>query len=213
MTRSCRSFSHSYLLPLTGRLSFRRSLQLGDIELLHLQHRFHRPVGFPPVRIAQQLDHPRRHHLPGQPELVLDPATLLRLGITTLAELVPVVVHLFLVSTHDLKRDRFGELELGAAIQSGERLSVELELDGENLARRLPMDLRPSLRIPTDPSYFRVLEDTGIKPRRVFGLAVEPETGSDRFAQSHGCAPCLVCATRLLLRPKRIGPLRLRLAQ
>src|SRR5437762_2630747 len=49
-------------------------LERANIELLHRQHRLHDPRGFFGVRIAEQLGQHGRNDLPGQSELVLEPA-------------------------------------------------------------------------------------------------------------------------------------------
>src|SRR5438270_250009 len=42
------------------------TLQLGDVELAHLQHRLHRTPGPTRVGVGEQLEQPPRHDLPGQ---------------------------------------------------------------------------------------------------------------------------------------------------
>ena len=90
-------------------------------------------AGSASVKSASQ---PAGHDLPGQAELVLQPAALAVLA--AVAELVPVVVDLVLVGAADLERDRLVEGELRAAVDDGERLPVELEAHGEHRAGRSP---------------------------------------------------------------------------
>src|SRR5262245_39393072 len=65
-------------------------LQLGDVDLLHLQHRLHDPVGLLAVGIARHLGHEGGDDLPGEAILVLEPAALLSVRVAALAELLPV---------------------------------------------------------------------------------------------------------------------------
>ena len=48
--------------------------QARDVDLVHREHRLHRPLGALGVRVAEQLGQRRRDDLPGQPEPVLEPA-------------------------------------------------------------------------------------------------------------------------------------------
>src|SRR6476469_9651605 len=55
-----------------------RSLQFGDIDLHHLQHCIGHSLGLFAVRVGGHLRQDLRHDLPGQSELVFQPAALLR---------------------------------------------------------------------------------------------------------------------------------------
>src|SRR5678815_4143194 len=95
-------------------------LQRGEVEFLHLHHRYHDALAAWRDAVPEHVLHPGRHHLPGQPEFVLEPAALLRCRITTGRQLVPVVVHFGLSLAVDLQRDRLGELEDRPAVERGE---------------------------------------------------------------------------------------------
>src|SRR5215470_2845240 len=47
------------------------ALELGDVELAHLQHRGHHALRLVLVRVGQELGQPAGDHLPGEPEAVL----------------------------------------------------------------------------------------------------------------------------------------------
>src|SRR4051812_12437130 len=53
------------------RVAGERALDLGDVDLDHLQHGLHRPPRAVPVTAVEHLGHLPRHHLPGQPEAIL----------------------------------------------------------------------------------------------------------------------------------------------
>src|SRR4029079_10144471 len=84
-------------------LAVRGSSAGGTIELRELQHGAERAVRSLWVRIDEKLAEPRRNHLPGNTEFVLQPSASLRSGIAALTELCPVVVHLFLRLAFDLQ--------------------------------------------------------------------------------------------------------------
>src|SRR5437868_2948917 len=82
-------------LPARGRFD------RGDVDLLHLEHRFHHPLALRRVRGFDQLDQAVRHDLPGHAEFVLEPAAgLLRAAVH---QIVPVVGDLFLRVAIDLE--------------------------------------------------------------------------------------------------------------
>src|SRR6476659_2817111 len=101
------------------------ALKRRDVELLHLQHRLHHAVRLGAIRIAEQARQRGRNDLPGDAELVLEPAALLDLSAG--AEPVPEVVHLRLRLAGDVERDRFVELEMRSAVERGELQAFELE--------------------------------------------------------------------------------------
>ena len=113
--------------PIPPRPLVVRGLELGDVELGHLQHPPHHLAGSLAVGIAQQLREHRRHDLPRDAVLVLEPAAWTRLS--PLGERVPVVVDLVLVGARDRERHRLGEGELRPAVDGLEGLPVDLKLD------------------------------------------------------------------------------------
>ena len=112
----------------------RRRLDRGDVDLPHLEHRRHRPLGLLLVRVREQLDQPRGNDLPREAEAILQPAA--RAFLAALRERRPVAVDLLLVGAVDLERDRLVERELGAAVQRDELLPVELEPRRPSRCRR-----------------------------------------------------------------------------
>src|SRR5436190_6098932 len=50
------------------------ALELGDLDLGHLQHRLHRPLRGGPIGTGEHLRELLRDHLPGQAESILEPA-------------------------------------------------------------------------------------------------------------------------------------------
>src|SRR4029079_7086233 len=96
-------------------------LQRRDVELLHLHHRLERALESRGLRVLHHLDHRRRHDLPRQTELVLEPTALLRPWIASGTQLLPVVVHFLLVLAVHLQRDRLVELEHRPGVERRER--------------------------------------------------------------------------------------------
>src|SRR6185295_14160775 len=104
------------------RLAAISRLEPGDVELAHLEHRLHRPLGGRGIVAREQLVEPSRDNLPRQPEPVLQPAA--RSGLAAAGgERVPVAVDLGLVGAVDRERDRLAELELRTTVDAGERLA------------------------------------------------------------------------------------------
>src|SRR5262245_24995385 len=102
-------------------LSARRVFQRCDVELLHLQHRREDTLRLCFVRAVYQLGQNLRHDLPRESEFILHPSALLARGVSPVAELRPVVIHLVLCLAFDLERDGFVELKMRTAIQRSER--------------------------------------------------------------------------------------------
>jgi len=89
---------------------------VGDDDLLHLQHGLHGAIGLLAIGIADVTEQNLGHDLPGQAEFILEPSAL-RCGAAVGGQPVPEVVHLFLGLDADEEGDRLVELELGAAIE------------------------------------------------------------------------------------------------
>src|SRR5688500_14696764 len=97
-----------------------RRLDLRDVDLRHLQHRFERALGDTLVRARDRVGQHARRDLPRQAPLVLAPAA--RAFLPAIADdRVPVAVRFGLVVGRDLERERFGLLELRAAVQADAR--------------------------------------------------------------------------------------------
>src|SRR5439155_12662391 len=91
---------------------------------------------------------------------------------TAVAEkaLGPVMIHFLLRRAHDLERNGLVELEQRAAIESGERLALQLEGHGHDRPRRPAVDLVASLSISRQFGDPGILENLRIEPRRLLGL-------------------------------------------
>ena len=143
------------------------ALEFGDIELFHLQHGLHG------LGMAEQFGYFRGDDLPGQSELVFDPAALAAGRIR--GELGPIIVNLLLgIAPHD-EGDGFGEFENGATVQGRELLAVEFEGDGENGA----------FRDGTVSGSAKLFEAAGIFEHRdveihgLVGVGIEPQKRCD----------------------------------
>src|SRR5215471_5847425 len=111
------------------RLAVGSRLNRRNVDLLHLEHRFHDAARLRCVRGLDEFDQAVRDHLPGNPEPVLEPAAGLFAAASR--EAVPVMVDLALGLAGNLERHRFGELVLRAAIERREWLAVEFESNGQ----------------------------------------------------------------------------------
>ena len=101
---------------------------------------------------------PLGHDLPGEAVAVLQPAALALLA--ALGQRVPVVVDLVLVGAVDQQRDGLVEREHRTAVDGGERLAVEHELDGQHRSCRARRRPRRSSVIVGD---LRVREDRDVE--------------------------------------------------
>src|SRR5665213_2624646 len=110
------------------RLRLRGALEFGDVELFHLHHGLHR------FRVLDEVGEPCGYDLPGEAELVLEPAAL-AFAAAVGGEPGPVFVYLLLRVAADGERDGLGELEVWATVECCKFLSIEFEGDGENAAR------------------------------------------------------------------------------
>src|SRR5260370_27222894 len=144
-----------------------------DVDLYHLQHCLHRFLA------PNQLTHVRGNDLPGEAELVGEPAALYLLA--SGRKLLPKVVDLLLrVTLHD-QRDGRREGEPRTAVESHDLVSVELEHDHHDSSLRT----RPGVSVAADLLHPRVREDRDVEVRGFFGVVVEPEKWRD---VSHGNA-------------------------
>src|SRR4051794_37553361 len=98
----------------------------------------------------------------------------------------------------DLERDCLVELEDGAAVESGEALPVQLEVNDHDGARRLAVKLLPGLAVSGNLADLRVPEDRGVESGGLFGLAVEPQAGGDPLDDLHGCFS-LLCRVHMVI--------------
>jgi hypothetical protein len=151
-------------------------LQFFDVELCHLEHGLHDAIRFFVVFVVQQFAQNRRNDLPRHTKPVLEPAAaaLLSSG----GKFLPKVVNFLLrLATYE-KRNGLSEFELRPAIQRDEFHAIESE----------------RCRHGTDAFNLRFLEDGGVKPRCLFGLAIEPKERGDFL---HGDSPLSILVSYL----------------
>src|SRR5262245_55925542 len=98
---------------------------------------------------------------------------------TVLGQLAPEVIDLGLRLAAYLQRYRLVELEVRAAVQRGECLSLDLEFDNHHRTGWLVMNITPRFGVAADLAELRVLEDRAIELCRLLGFGVEPETRCD----------------------------------
>jgi hypothetical protein len=93
--------------PIFGRrlLSTNRSLDHGDVDLLHRHHRVERPLGGGAIGAGKRLGQRDRRDLPGDAPLVLAP-TALALLTAVVDDRVPVSIGLGLIVRGNLERER-----------------------------------------------------------------------------------------------------------
>src|ERR1043166_467841 len=159
-------------------LTRRGALQGGDVEFLRLKNGIHDTTRFGCVGALQQLRHDGGNHLPGEAELVFEPAALLRVRVAARAQFAPVIIDLLLFVANDLERDGLIESKLRTAVQRDEVRAERVELDGQNAAFGLVVDFKTLFSIARDVADFAVPKNGGIKFGGFFGLIVEPQAGA-----------------------------------
>src|SRR6476620_3712678 len=122
------------------RLAVVRGFDLGDVDLLHLQHRIHRPLGGGPIAAGGALEQDARGDLPREAPFVLAPAAVAFLA-AVIDDRVPIAVGLLLAFGQDHEADCLIRLEQRSAVETDERLAEDSKLDGDLLP------LRPRRRI------------------------------------------------------------------
>src|SRR5580693_1417307 len=170
------------------------TLQGGDVELLHGEHRRLRACCLLLVAAGDHVEEPGRHDLPGKAVLVDEPAA--GDSLAAVGQPVPVVVDLGLVGALDDDRHCGAELVQRAAVERQELLAVELELHRGDGAFRA----RPRARVPLHPAEAGVLEDSHVVVRRLFALGVEPQAGGERLA-GHRTSPSEIHFIVILTAP------------
>src|SRR5919205_3191960 len=105
--------------------------------------------------------------------LVLQPAALA--GLAAFRQLLPQLIDFFLRFAVDGKRNGLGELEIGAAIDCLELLSVEPEGDSQNSS----WNSRPGFGVTLDVKNLGVLEDRDVEVNGLFGAVIEPQARGD----------------------------------
>src|SRR4051794_39431392 len=71
----CRTRRRCRAIPSGRGSGFGGPLRARDVDLAHGEHLVHHPLRPGAVGVGQQLEQPGRYDLPGQAELVLEPAT------------------------------------------------------------------------------------------------------------------------------------------
>src|ERR1044072_1368834 len=127
------------------------------------------------VRIGHQLHEPAWRDLPRQAEAVLAPAAD-ALGAAVVDDAVPVAVGLRLVLGVDHERDRFVEVELGAAVETNERHAENGELDGEHVPLLAGGKIAGRTQDLADAA---VGKGGGVELGSLLGVLVEPEACRD----------------------------------
>src|SRR6185369_10134196 len=112
------------------RLPGPRPFDFGYVDPRHAHHCVHGALRRRLVGVSEGVEERARDDLPGQPELVLAPATL-RFLATISDDCIPVAIGLILAVGIDLKTDRLSELEMRAAVKANEWHAQHSELDGE----------------------------------------------------------------------------------
>ena len=114
--------------------------------------------------------------------------------------LLPQSVDLVLRPAGDEERYGRSELEQRPAVDRDELVPLDLELDGHDRAFGKAVDLETRLAGADDVADPGILEDGGVRLRRLFGLAVEPEVRNDLLNGSHDVSPrCFLYSAALSL--------------
>src|SRR5690606_490611 len=121
-------------------------LQRCHVELHHLQHSFHHRMNLLWFIVVDQVHETPRDDLPGDAELIGDPAALRR-GRAGTDQLVPVLVDLFLALAVDKERETLGECEVRATVVPHEGLTTDDEFGGSNWAVLASAGDAPDLRV------------------------------------------------------------------
>src|SRR5262249_30524535 len=166
--------------------------------------RLHDAFRFIRVGNAQQLGEHRRNDLPGQPELVLEPAAALDFRASR-GELFPIGIHLRLRLAIDHKRYCFRELEMRAAIEGDKRLTLKLKLDRHYRAG----GPGPGVVVPGHLDNLRIRKNRSVESGRLFRLMIEPQERGD-FLNRHGLSPSVGVLGRLGRRSPPLPTRRMR---
>src|SRR5438270_12445571 len=160
--------------PVSVRISahtFDRSVECGDVGLVHRHHRLEGTLA-PFARRAGQLQQPLRGDLPGIAPLVLAPATH-ALFAATFGNGVPIAVGLFLIVGQDHEAHGLVRLEVRAAVEPDEGLAKHSELNRQLFAPVAPGKIGGGVMRRTDAA---VREDGGVEFSGLPSLAfVEPQ--------------------------------------
>lgn len=109
------------------------TLEFFTVDLDHGHHRLHGFGGFGLVWVGDQVDEEFGIDLPGDTEVVGDPAAGDGLA-AGCDEFGPVVIDLLLGVAEDGDGDSLGEGELRATVEGGEFAAIEREFDGHDAA-------------------------------------------------------------------------------
>jgi hypothetical protein len=148
-------------------------LELGDIDLVHLQHGLHGAFGFFGILVAQEFTEGGGDDLPGEAEFIFHPAAAFFFAAG--GELVPQFVDFRLGLAVDKEGDGGRERELRTSVEGHELLSFELKGHGHD---RAPGS-GTAFAATSDADDLGVFENRGVEVRGLFSLAVEPQERRD----------------------------------
>jgi len=146
-----------------------RPFQRGDVNLVHFHHRFHDAIRLSGVGISQHVAEKDRVDLPRETEFVFEsaaPPSRSAVGGKFLTEIIDLILGLAV----DRKRDRFGELELRAAL-SATNSTVERKFHRYHAA----LGAWSTLAVTRYPRHLSILKNAHVKFRRLFRFGIEPQ--------------------------------------
>src|ERR1700694_268930 len=150
------------------------ALQRSDVELAHLQQRFHHFCRVPGFGVTHHLPQRRGDNLPGNAEPIFEPAARSFLS-AALSQPLPNLIELVLRLTGGDEGERFGERKRRAAIEGRVLLSVEFET-GVQQAPFWERTVRVSAQHAADPG---VRKHRDVEIDRLFGALLERQARSD----------------------------------
>src|SRR5207249_1511824 len=153
--------------------SLRGLFQGGNVDLVHFHHRFNDAIRLPGIRIGQHVAEKDWVDLPRETEFVFEPAA--PPGRSAVGgKFLPEIIDLILGPAVDRERDRFGELELRAAVERHEVDSVESKLHRYDRSWRPANFFRCFFWITGNLPDPRILENADVEFRRLLRLGIEP---------------------------------------
>src|SRR5215831_16216311 len=147
--------------------------KLRDVDLVHLHHGVHDAFGFRFIRIAEHVAENDRADLPREAEFVFEPPA--RPGRSAIGgKFFPEIIDLLLRLAVHVERDRFGELELRAAVECYELNSVERKLHRHDRSRLASNLFRSLSWIARDLSDLRIFKNADVEFRCFLRFRIEP---------------------------------------
>jgi len=133
----------------------------------------HGALGTLRILVAEQLAENRGDDLPGEAELVLQPAAAI--GAAAGGKFVPKIVDLFLGLAVDEKGDGGCELELRAAVEGEEFRGLRA---GRSRTSR-SLWVRARIAVASNLPHLRVFENGDVEVGGFLGVAIEPQEWGD----------------------------------